>query len=201
MAMLAAAANADISNVIYCGAKVDANVTHTLSYLGFAGLKDMNYTDLVEFEQGMKNSPNKHYLIEWKGKHEFPTADVFNDAFIFLNTGTVENYEKKQVTITPDKVAEEQAAKQKYMGQFQSQDISWWKKEIERLNLRKDNNMMDARLLGFLSLACYYLANDALKKNDLTSAGKILTIYKMADPDNKDCDAMFMVYNQRKGGH
>ena len=200
VAILSAALNPEVANVIYCGAKVDVTPTHPISLLGFAGLKDMNYTDLVMFERGLHSLPgiNQHYLVEWKGKHEFPTADVFKDAFVFLNTGTVENYAKKQVTITQEKFKEEQDKKNEYLHDFQDKNLDWWKKEIASLNAKKQSDIMCERLLGFLSLACYSIGGNQLAENKLDVAERILAIYKMADPGNKDCDSMQTVLNQRK---
>ena len=198
VALLSGETNAEVSNIIYAGAKVDITPNHPISILGFAGLKDMNYTDLVLFERGLQNPAIKHYLIEWKGKHEFPTADVFKDAFIFLNTGSVENYDKKQVTITPERLKAEQDKKNEYIQSFQAKDITWWKKEIETLNAKKKTDISNERLLGFLSLACYSIGGSQLNEDKLDVAEKILTIYKLADPENKDCDSMMVVLNKKK---
>lgn len=200
VALSCGANNRDVSSVIYCGAAVQFNPSHTVNLLGFAGKKDMNYTDVVSFEWSLKNAPFKHFLIEWKGKHEFPTADVFKDAFTFLNTGEVENYSNKKVAITQQKVDEEQAIKQKYIDAFQTKDLSWWKAEINSLNLKKKNDLMYERLLGFISLACYSISNNSLEQNNLVVAEKILTIYKLADPTNEACAAFTLELERRKKG-
>ena len=200
VAMLCGAANPYITNIIYCGAKVDIKPTHPIVLFGFAGTKDMNYTDLVSFDWNLaKDSVStKHYLIEWNGKHEFPTPEVFNDAFVFLKTGKVDNYEKKKVTITADKVNLEQGFKGKYIKAFQSQDLDWWKKEIAMLNSKKKSDIMYERLLGFLSLACYSIGSGQLQQNNLPFAEKILTIYNMADPGNKDCENFMAELKRRQ---
>ena len=58
---------------------------------------------------------------------------------------------------------------------------------------------MDERLLAFLSLACYSIGGGQLEQNKLDVAEKILAIYKLADPENKDCDSMMTVLSQKKG--
>jgi hypothetical protein len=200
VALLSAASNPAIANVIYCGSKVEIHPNHNLSLLGFAGVRDMNYGDMVMFDKKeITNLPVKHYLVEWKGKHEFPAADVFNDAFIFLNTGTVENYNKKQVTITLADMQREQDKKNEYLKCFKDKDLDWWKKEIATLNAKKKTDIMDERLLAFLSLACYSIGGGQLEQNKLDVAEKILAIYKLADPENKDCDSMMTVLSQKKG--
>lgn len=199
VALLSGAANPGIANIIYCGAKVDIHPNHPVSILGFAGLRDMNYTDLVLFDRDLQSTPLKHFLVEWHGKHEFPTAEVFNDAFTFLNTGNIPNYDKKRVSITPDQLKREQDKKNEYIQAFQNKDLNWWKKEIETLNAKKKTDITNERLLGFLSLACYSIAGGQLNENKLDVAEKILNIYKLADPENKDCDSMMVVLNQKKG--
>jgi predicted esterase len=200
VALFCGANNTDVSTLIYCGAAIQFNPSHNIHLIGFAGKKDMNYTDVVAFEWSLKDAPFKHYLIEWKGKHEFPTADVFNDAFSFLKTGEVENYSNKKITITQQKVDEEQNIKQKYIDAFQTKDLDWWKAEIKSLNAKKKNDLMFERLLGFISLACYSISNNSLEQNNLVVAEKILTIYKLADPTNEACAAFTLELQKRKSG-
>ncbi len=200
VAMLSGAYNTLIKNIIYCGAKVDLKPTHPITLFGFAGTRDMNYTDVVDFDNTLNDPLITHYLEEWKGKHEFPTADVFKDAFIFLTSGKVDNYQSKRPTISAQKVAEEQDMKKSYMKAFEKADTTWWTQEIARMNVKAKTDPMYSRLLGFISLACYSYGNSSLRDHDLGNAGKILSIYKIADPTNKDCDSLIAVYNRMKSG-
>ncbi|MDB5281448.1 MAG: hypothetical protein JWO06_523 [Bacteroidota bacterium] len=201
VAMLNGSTNQYVTNIIYIGAKVDMKPTHPIALLGFAGIKDMNYTDLVSFDNDVNRDPahTKHYLVQWSGKHEFPTTELIKDAFVFLNTGTVENYEKKKATISEDKLKEEMGYKAKYIKAFQSEDLDWWKNEIAMLNSKKKSDIMFERLLGFLSLACYSIGNSQLQQNNLVFAEKFATIYAMADPGNPDCQTLIQDINRKKG--
>jgi hypothetical protein len=201
VALLGAAQNPSVSTVIYCGAAEQINPNHQLSLLGFAGTKDMNYTDVVAFDWSLKTSPLKHLLIEWNGKHEFPKAEVFKDAFLFLTTGNIPSYAKKQVTITEQKVNEEQGFKQQLLQAFQTQDINWWKQEVASLNAKKKTDPMYDRLLGFISLACYSYSNQSLQQNNLPVAEKVLAIYAFADPGNKDCETFTQQLRARQQAH
>jgi dienelactone hydrolase len=201
VALLAAAGNAAVTSVIYCGAAAPLNTSHKLDLLGFAGTRDMNYTDVVAFDQSIKGSPHIHYLIEWNGKHEFPKPEVFKDAFQFLSTSTIEDYTKKHVTITQQKLIEEQIIKQQLIPAFQTQDLNWWKQEIAQFNTKKKNDVMYERLLGFISLACYSYSNQALQQNNLPIAEKILAIYALADPGNTDCAKFTEELMRRKASH
>ncbi|MFI5220939.1 MAG: hypothetical protein ACHQK8_01340 [Bacteroidia bacterium] len=189
-----------VSTIIYCGAAIQFQPSHPVNLLGFAGKRDMNYTDVVVFEQSLKDAPMKHFLVEWNGKHEFPRAEVFKDAFEFLNKGEIENSEKKKVTITRQQLEEEQKLKQKYSEAFQKKDLNWWFNDMLTLRAHK-NNLMNERLLGFVSLACYTIVNNALEHNDEKAAEYILQIYKMADPDNpavKDFENQIAKRRQKK---
>ena len=188
-----------VNKLIYCGAVLPLNTKRNLDILGFAGTRDMNYTDLVQFDMGLKNSPHIHYLVEWNGKHEFPSEQVFRDAFTFVKNGQIENYSSKVATIAPQQVNQEQGQKQALLQAFGTQDINWWRKEIASLNAKKKTNPMYERLLGFVSLACYSYSNQLLKQNNLEGAEKILAIYALADPGNKDCEAFTVELNKRKG--
>ncbi len=99
---------------------------------------------------------------------------MFNDAFVFLTTGKIDNYDKKQATISPQKADEELAIKKKYIHAFQKkEDIAWWKKEIADLNVKAKTDPMYARMLGFISLACYSFSNQNLMNNEIDAMGRV----------------------------
>jgi len=199
VALISAAENSSVSSVIYCGAVAQLTPTHPLLFLGFAGTRDMNYTDVVSFGWDLMSNSAK-YMIEWNGKHEFPDAKTFKDAFVFLTTGSVPDYEKKKATITVKELVEEQNYKIRLQQAFQTQDLYWWKQEIASLNSKKKTSPMYERLLGFVSLACYSYSNQTLQQNNLQAAEKILSIYQLADPGNKDCETFIVELQKRKTG-
>lgn len=78
--------NQNVSSVIYCGAAMPVQSgSRIFSVLGFAGVNDMNYTDVISFDQSLQNSSYDHFLIEWNGKHEWPDSAVFKDAFYMVS--------------------------------------------------------------------------------------------------------------------
>lgn len=197
VAMLAGAANTDVSSIIYCGAVQPwQSLTHEISLLGFAGLRDMNYSDLVNFSLSPQLLKISHYLIEWQGKHEWPDADVFQYAFVrpFSAIPADQLIETSEIKLS--ELQEEQTIKQQYIQAFNTKDLDWWRSEIATLNRKKSQQLMNERLLGFISLACYSLGNRALQQNDLPSTEKILSIYRMADPENKDMEIMYKQYQE-----
>jgi len=200
VAMLAAAENDKVSRVVYCGAVQPwQSLNHPLSLLGFAGLRDMNYSDLVSFQLSETVAQLPHYMIEWSGKHEWPDAKTFAYAMLpnwaNIPAGELIKIDEQKLAV----LNKEQTQKQELITAFNTQDINWWKQKIDSLNANKKINLVNERLLGFISLACYSMGNQSLQQNNLPAAKKVFTIYKLADPGNKDCEAMWQKYNQMGG--
>ena len=95
VAILTASNNPAIRNLIYCGAVTQLSPEVHLSLLGFAGTSDMNYTDLLAFDQSLQKSV-PHFMIEWNGKHEWPDSIVFTDAFYWLTFNACRNHEAEK---------------------------------------------------------------------------------------------------------
>jgi pimeloyl-ACP methyl ester carboxylesterase len=200
VAMLAAAENNQVSRVVYCGAVQPwQSLNHPLSLLGFAGLRDMNYSDLASFQLSQTIAQLPHYMIEWSGKHEWPDVKTFAYAML-PNWANIPANEL--IKIDDQKLAvlnKEQTQKQELITAFNTQDINWWKQKISSLNTTKKTDLVNERLLGFISLACYSMGNQTLGQNNLPAAKKVLTIYQLAEPGNKDCEAMWQQYKQMGG--
>lgn len=73
-----------IPNLIYAGAVTQLNSSHPLNILGFAGNQDMNYTDLLQFNESIKSTNPNSILIEFEGKHEWPNTRIFEKAFYWI---------------------------------------------------------------------------------------------------------------------
>jgi dienelactone hydrolase len=199
VALLNAADNEDISSVIYCGAAIELPPTAgNFSLLGFAGKRDMNYTDVIIFDQSQNTSERKHCLIEHEGKHEWVDENTFENAFLFLENKADANKCFRLSRDMEGRLGLEHSSKQVYSQALQTKDLSWWKTEIAKLNAKKKNDLMCERLLGFISLACYSYTNNALQQNDLLVAEHLLAIYALADPGNKDCAAFAEELKRRK---
>lgn len=194
----------NISRVVYCGASSPfQNCNHKLSLLGFAGKKDMNYSEVISGGL-IKSSGNvTNYCVEWDGKHEWPDSATFEQAFYFIDN----NFLKLNLIKIDDskikQLEEEQLLHQKFMTELQTKDETYWQSEINRLKQSANTNDMNQRLLGFISLMCYSISNQIIHQGDANSARKILNIYKMADPQNPDCDfnsaLMYAKLNQPDG--
>jgi len=97
------------------------------------------------------------------------------------------NLQKKREQIKK----EEEDISKSYFKSLKTNSITWWKNEI---NKRKKNTtksnlgevQMNERLLGFLGLATYMLANNAVNNKDQKMAEKLLQIYEWLEPANPE---------------
>lgn len=200
VAMMAANSIPTVTHVVYCGAVVPLqNFSRPISFLGIAGTHDMNYSDLLLFHHTL-SAGIPHYLIEWKGKHEWPTPDIFENAFLpFARIN-----KSKLVVVDQAKLAaldQENNLKQELLKNMQLQSLDWWKLKIADLRKKSATEAVSDRALGFISLACYSLGKNYLAGNDLVQAEKIIAIYKLADPGNADCALYEKELQARKTGH
>jgi hypothetical protein len=87
-----------------------------------------------------------------------------------------------------NQLATEQAAKEYYNTQIGQKELSWWAVEVNKLNHPATINeqAMNKRLLGYLSLAGYSYSSRYINQNDLMNAKKMLDFYGQVDPTNKD---------------
>lgn len=98
----------------------------------------------------------------------------------------------KQLKLEEGIWTEEEELKQQYLKALQTQNLSWWNKNIATLNQKiktgtnKSKVLMNKRLLNFLSLAAYMQTSGALKQNNLPAADFFGKIYLVVDPTNNE---------------
>lgn len=98
----------------------------------------------------------------------------------------------KQLKLEEGSWTEEEELKQHYLKALQTQNLSWWNKNIATLNQKiktgtdKNKVLMNKRLLNFLSLAAYMQTAGALKQNNLPAADFFGKIYVLVDPTNNE---------------
>lgn len=178
--------NPNVNKLLYSGAVYPLKRQTNISLLGFVGKRDMNFADLVSFEVSMGKAPFTHQLIQWDGKHEFPSEEVMRDGFYFLKNDSVQNYHKKIPHVAQEDVMREQMIKRKFYQSFGTKDLGWWKTEIAELNKFAKNEVMFERVLGFIGLSCYSFTQQAIQAGDVAKADYMVQIYLMATPDNED---------------
>ena len=100
-ALAAASTHPEVTSVCYCGAAFPAgSLTNIPPALGFAGLKDMNYTEVIAFNAALDSLPIQHAVEEWTGKHEWPDSLSFSAAFAWalLKSTAVKNEDQIKLT-------------------------------------------------------------------------------------------------------
>ena len=86
----------------------------------------------------------------------------------------------------------EEQEKQKYIQALQTNDFTWWKKNIYDLNkkiktgTKTEEVNMQKRILSFLSLAAYMQTTATLKEKNITAAEYFCNIYILVDPTNSE---------------
>jgi hypothetical protein len=87
-------------------------------------------------------------------------------------------------------LAREQNIKTEYMQHFQQDDDRYWTSTIQDLKARAVARTAEAamyqRLLAYLSLAFYSMANHFINSNENSAARHFVELYKMADPTNSE---------------
>jgi hypothetical protein len=82
------------NSVIYCGAALPPqSIKLTTTLLGFAGKKDMNYTEVKNFSRWAESQVKINGIVEWPGKHEWPDSAYFQHAFYWHSlNGTIDKF-------------------------------------------------------------------------------------------------------------
>ena len=82
-------------------------------------------------------------------------------------------------------IAFERSQQQRYASAMPAESLKWWINEINGL-YEKPGDLVNQRLLNYLSLVSFMYASDALRQNQLKESEKYLTIYKKVDPENPE---------------
>ena len=240
--LVAASTLPSLLSVVYCGAGVP-QIQGLPPALGIAGLKDMNYTEVLQTDEQLELQKINHAVIEWPGRHEWSDNSVFSNAFYWITfkgmakkliasdekiiqpfisanakqhsdplqenlrlqklisflsgVRDVSSYSAALATLKSKKTFQEALVrekenlevearmKQNYVQCIDLKDLYWWHDEANRLRLSGGGAMND-RVLGYISLACYSLSNNALRQQDYKKAEKYLAVYSFVDRENPD---------------
>jgi len=207
----------NFAGVIGCGAPyLDESMKSIPGFfcLGFAGNDDFNLIELLRSHQDFNNAGLKNYLMLFDGKHEWPDSSIMRNAFemlSFSNPSKREAFGKKISSTSINKIktekyfAEESATQKMFLDGFSSQNISWWRNEITKLqqcgksNTKQEEVHKCRRLLGYIGLAIYSYSNGAINNHQDAEAQKFLEIYRMADENNSEQRFLEAVLKSRQG--
>ncbi|MDD3078153.1 MAG: hypothetical protein PHH37_03490 [Paludibacter sp.] len=82
--------------------------------------------------------------------------------------------------------------RQTYIDAFTTKNLTWWSNEIKnvnnKINQEQDvyNKDMYLRIKGFWGIACYSLCKQAIIQNNAEMLNKILSVYRITEPENPD---------------
>jgi hypothetical protein len=94
-----------------------------------------------------------------------------------------------------------------YIDSFQAKDTLWWKNEIrkteDKIKTEQDSYTKDTyrRIKGFWGIACYSFCKQAVNEQNAEALNKILSIYRMMEPENPDMIYFSAVASFRKGNY
>jgi hypothetical protein len=84
----------------------------------------------------------------------------------------------------------ETSMRQPYIDAFSTKDSVWWKNEIKtadyKIKTEHDSYTKDMyqRIKGFWGIACYSFGNQAVKQQNAEMLNKIVSVYRMLEPEN-----------------
>ncbi len=108
---------------------------------------------------------------------------------------------KKQKAAFENLLLREQKTQQQLATAMGKKDLAWWKKETSQLYKAslsastKEEQLMNRRLLNYLSLMSYLYTDANLKQGNPKGATKFLWIYRKVDPQNPE--VYFMMAKQK----
>ena len=91
-AMLLALKRTDITGVIGCSAGMpqwDQQLPSSFFYIGIAGKKDFNYSEMANLELQLAGSPLPHQFLYLDGIHEMPSSDEFSEVVTLLQINAI----------------------------------------------------------------------------------------------------------------
>ncbi|MEK6616702.1 MAG: hypothetical protein AABZ32_11450, partial [Bacteroidota bacterium] len=151
-----------IASVIGMGAgfpSLSEPIRNRFDYIGFAGNEDFNMNEMIQLSALMDNSPIRHRLEIFNGKHEWATAEIAEDAFLWIEFNAM----KEGLISKNDSLIKNFATK----NENEIKNLEQKKMAYEELLLcKKMTNYLDglADVAGYRKKAEELNASDKLKK-------------------------------------
>jgi hypothetical protein len=99
----------------------------------------------------------------------------------------------------------ELSVREAYMNALLTENLPWWKNEINSLNsnIKKDRdhfrNLAYKRIKAFLGIMCYTVTGKTIRSGDMKNAEKLLAVYRFLEPTNPDMFYFHALYFKKKG--
>ena len=83
-----------IQGVIGCAAgfpELDKPMENPFCYLGFSGDEDFNRVEMIRLNESLASSGLPYYIRYYKGKHDWPSAEIMNEGFLWFEFNAYKN--------------------------------------------------------------------------------------------------------------
>lgn len=163
-------------------------------------------------EENLKAAKNKNDIVTQQEIYERKAitldkvANTLNDKKMASTLKSTSQYtlytQNLQKTLL--KEAESKAV---FSEQLANGSTEWWNSEIEKLMEGEKNAVNEefrngcSRLIGYLGLAAYIYANNALKNNQLDDLQRFLFIYEKLEPTNPEVYYLKAIFYVRQNNH
>lgn len=209
VASMAALGSKQIKHVISCAAPMPQEMVSmplTFNYTAIAGIEDFNLKDMAAQEIELKST--KHELLFYKGKHNWPPANIMDKVIrSVVSSAMLENRKEKNeafihetkkmiadsllhISFAKQQIEAEEQLQQKYIESLTTKDYNWWKSEVAQLNKKFDTlntqTYIYKRVLNYISMVCYIYTNKAIADKQLQQAGYFVDVYELVDKKNPD---------------
>jgi predicted esterase len=175
-----------------------AVLTSALGYLSLSiHAKQALLENYCRLQQARIDSFKTHnnIIMSVTEAHNMASSDIFDRDTTFKN-----QYEalkstpdfKKNMSYLAQCLNQEMSSRDQYIQAFTSRDSLWWQNELNTVNqqIQTEHNSLKAdmykRIKGFWGIACYSLSKQAIGQHNASQLAKILTVYRLIEPDNAD---------------
>ncbi len=202
------ALNPQFKGVIGCGAPFPFTqdiANAKFDYIGLAGEEDFNLNSMKDLDRQLYGTQINHKLVIFNGKHEWPPENLINEAFIWLQNPLTPEGKSELSPEDAAKKFKEQQMMSYYANAITMQDLSWWKKEVKKMNAEikegtdKETVLMKKRVMNYLGLLAYMQVSNVINSNNTKAIENLLEVYSLVDPENSEPRYLFAKINAKKG--
>jgi predicted esterase len=197
-----------VRGMIGCGAGLpafDAPLRKRADHFGLVGNKDFNYPEMIDLYGNFDNLGYLHDLRIFSGIHAWPPPEILEEGIRWHYASAMKEglmpvadsiiRSAKQASdanrhicegILPGSMAKECNLQQQYLQAFSDKNAGWWQLRIKKLNAgtTSADSLESYRLLSYLGIACWSVANQALIAKDRGRLEQAIIVYELVEPGN-----------------
>ncbi len=116
--------------LVSCSAGFPVQENMNFSFIGFAGTEDFNSNEMIYLNRSLDATKIPHQLILFEGKHEWPSTEIFEEAFIWLELSAMKN---KAIATNTDLIKNFLASQDKKIGRLRaSNNLLAYYRELDK---------------------------------------------------------------------